>query len=593
MTIFRKYFLRHVFKNILIILFGISVLVTIDYFQLLLPGYTGRVVELFRNHAKLENRQLYDDALKLLFLIIIFASSVFVGRMIWRFAIFGASRNIDNAIRKDLFNHATKLSQNFYQENKTGAIMSYFISDVEAVRNIYGRGIMQLVDGTVLLGIAIYKMALLNTFLTLLALLPSFLVIMVMFMLRSEMQKRFIKKQKAFEMMNDFTQESISGLNIIRAYVRESFERLRFRKNTDNYFENAYNYAKVQKKYFIYDYALISLAYVFIIAYGAYVIVFGGFNPGELVTFLALYGTMSWPLNAIVEFVQTYTQANGSAKRLAKFLDTKIDIKDGENLVNPVDIKGEIVVSNLSFKYPGDDKEILKNVSFKIKEGEKVGILGKTGSGKSTIVELLLRLYNVSSNQIKIGGYDVLNLPIKLVRDNIGYVPQDNFLFSDTIKNNIAFCNKNLPDEKIIDAAKQSAVYENIMGFTNKFETIIGERGVMISGGQKQRISISRALVKNPKILILDDSVSAVDVETEKEILKTLFEVRKNKTTILIAHRISTIKNMDKIIFIDDGKVLDIGNHKELLKKNKEYKNYVLMQSLESSLKEENHANWL
>lgn len=581
MTIFRKYFLRHVFKNILIILFGVCVLLTIDYIQLLLPGYVGKIVETFRNSAKLESSKLYSEISRLLVLIIIFASSVFFGRMIWRFAIFGASRNIDNAIRKDLFNHATKMSQNFYQKNKVGAIMSYFIADVEAVRNIYGRGVMQLVDGTALLGIALYKMAMLDKFLTVLALLPSFLVIMVMFMLRQEMQKRFIKKQKAFEMMNDFTQESISGLSIIRAYVRESFERLRFKKSTENYFENAYNYAKVQKKYFIYDYALISLAYVFIIAYGAYIVVFSGFNPGELVAFLALYGTMLWPLNAIVEFVQTFTQANGSSKRLAKFLDTEVEIKDGNDILNLDEISGSIKFNNLSFKYPDDDKYVLKNVSFEIKDGEKVGILGKTGSGKSTIVELLLRLYNVDKDKIIIGGQDVLNLPIKFVRDNIGYVPQDNFLFSDTIKNNIAFYNNNIDNEKIILASKQSAIYQNIMNFTNKFDTVIGERGVMISGGQKQRISISRAIIKDPNILILDDSVSAVDVETEKEILDTLSKIRENKTTILIAHRISTIKNMDKIIFIDGGKVIDIGSHNDLIKKNKEYRDYVLLQSLE------------
>lgn len=581
MTIFRKYFLRHVFKNILIILFGVCVLLTIDYIQLLLPGYVGKIVETFRNSAKLESSKLYSEISRLLVLIIIFASSVFLGRMIWRFAIFGASRNIDNAIRKDLFNHATKMSQNFYQKNKVGAIMSYFIADVEAVRNIYGRGVMQLVDGTALLGIALYKMAMLDKFLTVLALLPSFLVIMVMFMLRQEMQKRFIKKQKAFEMMNDFTQESISGLSIIRAYVRESFERLRFKKSTENYFDNAYNYAKVQKKYFIYDYALISLAYVFIIAYGAYIVVFSGFNPGELVAFLALYGTMLWPLNAIVEFVQTFTQANGSSKRLAKFLDTEVEIKDGNDILNLDEIGGSIKFNNLSFKYPDDDKYVLKNISFEIKDGEKVGILGKTGSGKSTIVELLLRLYNVDDDKIIIGGHDVLNLPIKFVRDNIGYVPQDNFLFSDTIKNNIAFYNNNIDDEKIILASKQSAIYQNIMNFTNKFDTVIGERGVMISGGQKQRISISRAIIKDPKILILDDSVSAVDVETEKEILDTLSKIRENKTTILIAHRISTIKNMDKIIFIDGGKVIDIGTHNDLIKKNKEYRDYVLLQSLE------------
>lgn len=581
MTIFRKYFLRHVLKNILIILFGVCVLLTIDYIQLLLPGYVGKIVETFRNSAKLESSKLYSEISRLLVLIIIFASSVFFGRMIWRFAIFGASRNIDNAIRKDLFNHATKMSQNFYQKNKVGAIMSYFIADVEAVRNIYGRGVMQLVDGTALLGIALYKMAMLDKFLTVLALLPSFLVIMVMFMLRQEMQKRFIKKQKAFEMMNDFTQESISGLSIIRAYVRESFERLRFKKSTENYFDNAYNYAKVQKKYFIYDYALISLAYVFIIAYGAYIVVFSGFNPGELVAFLALYGTMLWPLNAIVEFVQTFTQANGSSKRLAKFLDTEVEIKDGNDILNLDEIGGSIKFNNLSFKYPDDDKYVLKNISFEIKDGEKVGILGKTGSGKSTIVELLLRLYNVDDDKIIIGGHDVLNLPIKFVRDNIGYVPQDNFLFSDTIKNNIAFYNNNIDDEKIILASKQSAIYQNIMNFTNKFDTVIGERGVMISGGQKQRISISRAIIKDPKILILDDSVSAVDVETEKEILDTLSKIRENKTTILIAHRISTIKNMDKIIFIDGGKVIDIGTHNDLIKKNKEYRDYVLLQSLE------------
>lgn len=287
---------------------------------------------------------------------------------------------------------------------------------------------------------------------------------------------------------------------------------------------------------------------------------------------------------ALARFLSLFSQAQASGQRIKEFLDTKPTVVNNENPIEVDEISPSIVVNNLSFNYPDGDEQVLKDVSFEIKAGEMVGILGKTGSGKTTLVDLLLRVYNVEDDSILLGGYDVMKLPIKKVRDTIGYVPQDNFLFSDTIKNNIGFSRDKFTDEEIIDSAKFADIYENVVDFKEGFQTVLGERGVTVSGGQKQRISIARALTKNPDILILDDSVSAVDTKTEETIINNLYKLRKNKTTILIAHRISTVKDLDKIIILDDGKVVAIGSHKELMKTSPFYQEIVKRQTLEEKV---------
>jgi ATP-binding cassette subfamily B protein len=308
-----------------------------------------------------------------------------------------------------------------------------------------------------------------------------------------------------------------------------------------------------------------------------------GLTAGQLTEYISYFFTLIWPTMALSRFIQIQSQAKASAERIEAFLDHEIEIKDGEDLLRNVsDLKGSIQVKNLTFQYPDGDVPVLKGVSFDIKAGEMVGILGRTGSGKSSLVDLFLRIYNLNEQQVFIDGYDIMKLPIQTVRETIGYVPQDNFLFSETIYSNIGFAYQNIDEKKIEEAARLSDVYDNIMEFKEKFNTVLGERGVTVSGGQKQRISIARALAKNPEILILDDSVSAVDTKTEEAIINNLHRVRKGRTTIFIAHRISTVKRMDKIILLDDGKVVAVGSHKELLKTSPLYQDMVRRQQLEN-----------
>ena len=322
-----------------------------------------------------------------------------------------------------------------------------------------------------------------------------------------------------------------------------------------------------------------------ILLFGSYLVIYGGangFTAGQLTEYLSYFFALIWPTMAISQFIQIQSQAKGSADRIGKFLDREIEIKDSENAIVNDNLKGSIKVDNLTFQYPDGSSPVLNNVSFEINQGEMVGVLGRTGSGKSSLVDLLLRIYNLDKNQVYIDGIDIMDLSIHSVRNAIGYVPQDNFLFSDTITNNIGFALENPTEDMVIESAKLADVYENVSEFKDGFETMLGERGVTVSGGQKQRISIARALAKNPEVLILDDSVSAVDTKTEEAIIKNLHRIRKGKTTIFIAHRISTVKKMDKIILLDQGRVVAIGNHQQLMKTSELYQDMVKRQTLEN-----------
>jgi ATP-binding cassette subfamily B protein len=322
-----------------------------------------------------------------------------------------------------------------------------------------------------------------------------------------------------------------------------------------------------------------------IITFGSFLVInrsATGLTAGQLTEYMSYFFSLIWPVMALSQFIQIQSQAKASASRIEKFLDAPVEVKDAEDALSFDHLQGSIQVKNLTFKYPDGDKPVLEDVSFDIKKGEMVGILGRTGSGKSSLVDLLLRIYNLDENQIFVDGHDIMKLSIKTVRNTIGYVPQDNFLFSDTITNNIGFSYETPDQDLVKESAKLADVYDNVMEFKDQFDTVLGERGVTVSGGQKQRISIARALAKNPEVLILDDSVSAVDTKTEEAIIANLHRVRKGKTTIFIAHRISTVKKMDKIILLDQGKISAIGSHQQLMKTSPLYQDMVRRQTLEN-----------
>ena len=579
--LFGKHFRKYYLKYALFFLTGVFVLIAVDWFQLEIPKIIGAIIDnLYEVNI---DEQMILDGIKR---IAILAGIIALGRFMWRYTIFGASRRIEYQLQNVMFKHATKLSQSFYANEKVGGLMSYFINDLQAIRMAFGPGLLMLVDGLFLGGFAIYRMANLNGRLTLIAAVPMLLLTAVMVFIRKSMSVKFKLRQKAFEELSDFTQENFSGITVIKAFVREAKEYLLFRQRNDELYNKHMGFVK----YMVFVNIIISIALnvviLTIIVYGSTLVIYRdafGLTAGQLTEYISYFFTLIWPTMALSRFIQIQSQAKASAERIEAFLDREIEIKDGKDLLRDVDdLKGSIQVKNLTFQYPDGDVPVLKGVSFDIKAGEMVGILGRTGSGKSSLVDLFLRIYNLNEEQVYIDGHDIMKLPIHKVRETIGYVPQDNFLFSETIYSNIGFAYQDIDESKIEEAARLSDVYDNIMEFKEKFKTVLGERGVTVSGGQKQRISIARALAKNPEILILDDSVSAVDTKTEEAIINNLHRVRKGRTTIFIAHRISTVKRMDKIILLDDGKVVAVGSHKELLKTSTLYQDMVRRQQLEN-----------
>lgn len=573
---FRKYYLKYG----LYFLVGIAVLIAVDWLQLDIPKLVGGIIDTLK-----QTNPDVDQIESSIIRIGILAASITLGRFLWRYTIFGASRRIEYELRNVMFGHATKLSQSFYSQEKVGGLMTYFINDLEAIRMSFGPGILMLIDGMMLGGFALYRMAALNLRLTIYAAIPMTILTVALVFIRKTITKHFKERQESVEKLSDFTQENFSGITVIKAFVREMKEAMLFKiRNLDLYDKNI----KFMKYIIIINIALgiaLNLVILVIIVLGSLLVINheeAGLTAGQLTEYLGYFFTLIWPTMALSQFINIQSQAKASAERITKFLDHPLDVSDAPEAMDVENLKGELKVEHLTFQYPDGDSPVLKDVSFEIKAGEMVGILGRTGSGKSSLVDLFLRIYNLEPGMIYLDGHDIMKLSIKSVRQTMGYVPQDNFLFSDTIINNIGFAMDQPTEQDVTEPAKLSDVYENIMEFKEQFNTILGERGVTVSGGQKQRISIARALAKDPEILILDDSVSAVDTKTEEAIIKNLHRIRKGRTTIFIAHRISTVKRMDKIILLDQGQVVAIGSHKELMKTSPLYQDMVKRQTLEN-----------
>ncbi len=573
---FRKYYLKYALYFIV----GIGVLVAVDWLQLDIPKLVGGIID----NLKATNPDISMIESSIMHIGIL-ALSITVGRFVWRYTIFGASRRIEYELRNMMFGHATRLSQSYYSQEKVGGLMTYFINDLEAIRMSFGPGILMLIDGLMLGGFALYRMAKLNLKLTIYAAIPMVVLTVALVFIRKRITKHFKARQESVEKLSDFTQENFSGITVIKAFVREMKEAMLFRtKNLDLYDKNI----GFMKFIIIINIALgiaLNIVVLVVLVLGSLLVIRhedAGLTSGQLTEYLGYFFTLIWPTMALSQFINIQSQAKASAERIEKFLDSPLEVVDQQDSLEIMDLKGAFKVNNLTFKYPDGDEPVLKNVSFEIKKGEMVGILGRTGSGKSSLVDLFLRIYNIDPGMIYLDNHDIMSLSIKSVRNTMGYVPQDNFLFSDTITNNIGFSLEKPSENDVIEAAKLSDVYENIIEFKEQFNTILGERGVTVSGGQKQRISIARALTKDPEILILDDSVSAVDTKTEEAIIKNLHRIRKGRTTIFIAHRISTVKQMDKIILLDQGEVVAIGSHKELMKTSSLYQDMVKRQTLEN-----------
>ena len=567
---------------------GIIALFVVDYAQLEIPNIMGFIIE------KLENSTLTQPELKLYITDMIkIALIIVLGRFLWRIFIFGTSRRIDFELRNKMFRHAEKLSQRYYQEKKSGGLMALFTNDLNAIRMAFGPGIMIFFDVLALGSMALYRMYNLDKIITFFAFIPLIMIAVLATFVSKITGKKFKAKQKAFENLSDFAQENFYGISVIKAFVNELREIRAFAKiNKDNYDKNL-SFIKASTLMSVGVEMFINVIRVLMIGIGGYLVYRTvaldvtdqlKFSIGDLTRYIAYFGSLIWPMMAIGRFINMRSQAKASLQRINKFLDEPLEIHDEADLVAKDSILGKITFNHLTFTYPSSEEPVLKDISFVINPGELVGIIGPTGSGKTTLVDLLLRLYNVRTNEILIDDFDIMKLPIKPLRDAIGYVPQDNFIFSDIIEKNISFSQDNIDRNLIEQMAKYSDVHDNIIDFPNQYETMVGERGVTLSGGQKQRISIARALMKKPRILIMDDSFSAVDTKTEESILKNIEEFRQNQTIIIITHRISTIKGADKIILIDDGEIKAIGTHDELFATNKMYQDIVIRQQLETEL---------
>ncbi|QWC00462.1 ABC transporter ATP-binding protein/permease [Mycoplasmatota bacterium] len=575
-------------------LLGILALIVVDYYQLLIPEYIGNIIDALNNEPNAPlNITVLEDVVPVIIDLLWIALLIVVGRFAWRIFIFGTSRRIDYDLRNKMFAHAEKLSQSYYGKKKTGGLMALFTNDLNAIRMAFGPGMLMIFDVLILGTLAFYKMYQLDPFITYMAAIPLFLIAVLATFVSKITRQKFKERQKAFEDLSDFTQENFYGISVIKAFVNEVREIRAFAKvNKYNQDKNE-AFIKISTILHVSVELFINVVRVIMLGLGALLVMntIGAnaeFTVGNLSTYIGYFGSLIWPMMAIGRLINMRAQAKASLDRISEFLDEPIEIRDDREALEDVkEINGKITFNNLSFAYPETDELVLKNINLTIEKGQTVGIIGRTGSGKTTMVDLLLRLYNLRTNELLLDDHDIMKLPIKTIRDSIGYVPQDNFIFTDYIKNNISFADDEVDIDLVTEMAKYSDVHENIIDFPSQYDTMVGERGVTLSGGQKQRISIARALLKKPNILIMDDSFSAVDTKTEESVIGNLRKLRKGQTTIIIAHRVSTIKEADQIVYLENGEVYAKGTHEELIKSCKLYHDLVLRQQLESELEGE------
>ena len=587
--IFGKYINRYYLKNAPVLLLGLAALLTVDYIQLLIPRLyrlvingvnLGQVVVDGQTVAFGKEVLFQHICLPMIYIIILMV----LGRFLWRVCFFGSAVRVTADLRELMFDHSRQLSQQYYQVNKVGNLMSLYTNDLDTIQECFGDGVLMFFDALTLGLLALYKMWNMDHQLTLLALIPALLMLAIGTVMGKTMTKTWEKRQQAFSDLSDFAQENFSGIAVIKAFVKELKELIAFRKlNKENEKINV-EYTRISVLLEIMVTLLVESVICVILGFGGYLVYVGQFNAGQLVEYIGYFEAIVWPIMAVAMLIEKSSRGKASLNRITELLDAPIDVADRPGVPDLANVQGGVEFRDLTFRYPDGEFDVLKNISFTIQPGERVGIVGKTGAGKTALVDLLLRTYNVPDGTLFVDGKDVNTVSIHSVRNACAYVPQDNFLFSDTIAHNIGFGVDDATREDIDRAAALADVRDNIVDFKDGYETVLGERGVTVSGGQKQRISIARALLKNAPILILDDSVSAVDTRTEKIILDNLKASRAGKTTLLIAHRISTVEGLDKIIFLEDGRVEAVGPHDSLYASCPEYRRMVDLQRLEDEV---------
>ena len=593
----KKYYIKHGFFMFL----GIIFLVLVDIANLAIPELIGNIVELFVENYDPNSVLSKVQAFGLQVLIISLA--IFVGRVIFRLFLFGSSTKVTEGLRQDLFEKSERLDQSYYHTTKVGNVMAWITSDTEEIQEYLGWGTVMLVDGVFMTAIVLIKMFLMNWFLTLFILLPIILIIVWGLLVEKIMAKLWNNRQSVFEHLYSYCEESFSGIRIIKAFLKERLQLHRFiklaKKNKDADIKLGVISVAFEVVLMVLIEGIVSLIvglggyYVYKTASGSPVQVFGQsltLKTSELVTFLNYFIILIWPLIALGSVITMHARARTSYKRIERFMDAEELIKDKDNAFELRDVKGKIEFKHLSFAYKDDNKVVLSDLSLVINPGENIGVVGRVGSGKSTLISLLTRLYNVESGTLFFDDHDVMDCTVKSVRESVAAVPQDNFLFSMSVKENIEYGKDGSTFDEVKKAAEFSDVAKDVEGFEKKYDSLTGERGLSLSGGQKQRIAISRAYIKNAPIMVLDDSVSAVDTDTERKILENISNSRKGKTTIIISSRVSTVNKLDKILILNEGKLEAFDTPENLLKISPTYKKMVKLQKLEDELKETDYA---
>ena len=581
-----KHINRYYLRYGLWLLLGLAALILVDILQLEIPKFYRMILD-GMNHGQVTvdgetlpfTMEFVLDTICMPMVVVILL--MIFCRFLWRICFFGSAIRLEEDLRNRMFSHAKELSREYYQVNKVGDLMSLFTNDLDTVQECFGWGVMMFFDAIFMGGLAIWDMWQMDHTLTLLSLIPMAFLLASSTIVGSRMAKKWDIRQEAFSRLSDFSQESFSGIAVIKAFVKEAKELWAFKKlNVENEKANV-DHTKISVLFRVLVTLFVESVICIILGYGGYLVYQKQFTGGQLMEFIGYFNAIIWPIMAVSELIDMTSRGKASLNRISELLDAPIHVKDRPDVEELKNVRGKIQFKNLTFRYPDGEFDALENLSFTIEAGENVGLVGKTGSGKTTLVDLILRTYNVPDGTVFLDDRDVNELTIHSVRQACAYVPQDNFLFSDTIENNIAFGVEGRDLDKVVHAAKLADIHGNISEFRQGYETVLGERGVTVSGGQKQRISIARALMKDAPILILDDSVSAVDTKTETAILQNLRATRAGKTTILIAHRISTIEKMDKLLFIDEGRLVAVGTHQNLYETNAAYRKMVDLQRLE------------